>query len=281
MPSRQMTLVAFMQAQNCSNYVGSWRHPSSMPDFMSPEYYQRIARTLEDAQVRPGVLRRPPGACRTSTATTIARRSPTASAAVKLDPTIVLMTMAVATPRLGLGSTYSTTYYEPFHVARLFATLDLMTGGPRRLERRHLAQQLGGREFRPRGASRARPALRPRRRVHGGRHRPVGHLGRRRADRRQADRPLRRSRQGPPARPSRQILQVAGAVHRAALGAGPSGADAGRPERPRHGLRRLLGRAGLRLLSVARDRPQELRLPQGRGRRRPAAIRRCSRSRRR
>ena len=47
---RQMTLVAFLQAQNCSNFVGSWRHPSSMTDFMSPEYYQRIARTLEDGK---------------------------------------------------------------------------------------------------------------------------------------------------------------------------------------------------------------------------------------
>jgi len=33
------------------------------------------------------------------------------------------------TERLGLGATYSTSYYEPFHVARLFATLDLMTDG--------------------------------------------------------------------------------------------------------------------------------------------------------
>src|SRR5581483_5886558 len=30
---------------------------------------------------------------------------------------------------LGLGSTYSTTYYEPFHVARVFATMDLMLKG--------------------------------------------------------------------------------------------------------------------------------------------------------
>jgi FMN-dependent oxidoreductase (nitrilotriacetate monooxygenase family) len=37
--------------------------------------------------------------------------------------------MGMATKYLGLGSTYSTTYYEPFHVARVFATLDLMTGG--------------------------------------------------------------------------------------------------------------------------------------------------------
>jgi FMN-dependent oxidoreductase (nitrilotriacetate monooxygenase family) len=37
--------------------------------------------------------------------------------------------MGMATERLGLGATYSTSYYEPFHVARLFATLDLMTEG--------------------------------------------------------------------------------------------------------------------------------------------------------
>ena len=48
---------------------------------------------------------------------------------VKLDPMVVLMTMGMATTHLGLGATCSTTYYEPFHVARLFATLDLMTDG--------------------------------------------------------------------------------------------------------------------------------------------------------
>jgi FMN-dependent oxidoreductase (nitrilotriacetate monooxygenase family) len=37
--------------------------------------------------------------------------------------------MGMATERLGLGATYSTTYFEPFHVARVFATLDLMTNG--------------------------------------------------------------------------------------------------------------------------------------------------------
>ena len=46
-----------------------------------------------------------------------------------MDPLTVLTVMGMATERLGLGATYSTTYYEPFHVARLFATLDLMTDG--------------------------------------------------------------------------------------------------------------------------------------------------------
>jgi len=46
-----------------------------------------------------------------------------------MDPSTILMTIGMVTQRLGLGVTYSTTYYEPFHVARLFATMDLMLKG--------------------------------------------------------------------------------------------------------------------------------------------------------
>jgi FMN-dependent oxidoreductase (nitrilotriacetate monooxygenase family) len=46
-----------------------------------------------------------------------------------MDPLIVLTTMGMVTDKLGLGATCSTTYYEPFDVARRFATLDLMSGG--------------------------------------------------------------------------------------------------------------------------------------------------------
>jgi FMN-dependent oxidoreductase (nitrilotriacetate monooxygenase family) len=48
---------------------------------------------------------------------------------VKLDLSIVLGIIAGATERIGLGATYSTTYYSPFHVARTFATLDHLSGG--------------------------------------------------------------------------------------------------------------------------------------------------------
>lgn len=123
-----MVLVAFLQAQNCSNYVGSWRHPASMTDFTSAEYFQRIARTLEDARfdmaffddrlAMPEIYGHS-----ADLAVEYGIRS------VKMDPCAVLMAMAAATTHLGLGATYSTTYYEPFHVARLFATLDLMSGG--------------------------------------------------------------------------------------------------------------------------------------------------------
>ena len=49
--------------------------------------------------------------------------------AVKLDPMLCATALGMATERIGVGVTYSTTYYEPFHVARVFATLDQLTGG--------------------------------------------------------------------------------------------------------------------------------------------------------
>ncbi len=125
---RQMSLIAFLQAQNCSNYPASWRHPEAAQDFLSAAYYQRIARTLEDAcfdmaffddrLAMPDMYQRDH---RIAVAHGI--RS------VKLDPILTAQAMGLATAKLGIGVTCSTTYFEPFHVARLFATLDLMLGG--------------------------------------------------------------------------------------------------------------------------------------------------------
>jgi FMN-dependent oxidoreductase (nitrilotriacetate monooxygenase family) len=125
---REMALVGFLQAQNCSNYVGSWRHPGSATDFLGVEYYQRMARTLEhgkfhlgffdDRLAMPDIL----GHSHVEAVRNGVR-------VVKMDPCTILTCMGMATTHLGLGSTYSTTYYEPFHVARVFATLDLMVGG--------------------------------------------------------------------------------------------------------------------------------------------------------
>ena len=44
---RQIVMVGFLQAQNCTNFVGSWRHPLAAQDFTSAEYYRRIGRALE------------------------------------------------------------------------------------------------------------------------------------------------------------------------------------------------------------------------------------------
>lgn len=125
---RQMTLVAFLQAQNCTTIPASWRHPAARTDATSPDYYRHIGRVLEAGKFDLGFFDdrlAMPDLYTDNHAHTVTH----GIRCVKMDPLVVLMTMAMATERLGLGATYSTTYHTPFHVARVFATLDLMTQG--------------------------------------------------------------------------------------------------------------------------------------------------------
>jgi FMN-dependent oxidoreductase (nitrilotriacetate monooxygenase family) len=126
--TRQMALVAFMQAGNTSVYSGSWRHPATEHGFLSASYYQKLGRTLEegcfdmmffdDRLAMPGIY-----------GGSVAEAVRTGARPVKLDLSIVLGAIAGVTEHIGLGATYSTTYYPPFHVARTFATLDHLSGG--------------------------------------------------------------------------------------------------------------------------------------------------------
>jgi FMN-dependent oxidoreductase (nitrilotriacetate monooxygenase family) len=125
---RQIHFVAFLQAQNCTTLPASWRHPDARTDTYSPEYYQHIGQVLEAGKLDIGFFDdrlAMPDMYRGDHAHTVQN----GIRCVKMDPIACLMTMAAATTRLGLGATYSTTYYEPFHVARLFQSVDLMTKG--------------------------------------------------------------------------------------------------------------------------------------------------------
>src|SRR3954453_4812902 len=125
---RQMVMVGFLQAQNCTNLVSSWRHPESRTDSTSADYYQTIGRVLEEGKFHAGFFDdrlAMPDRYGNDHRHTVQH----GIRCVKMDPVTVLTVMGMATKRLGLGATCSTTYYEPFHVARTFATLDLMTDG--------------------------------------------------------------------------------------------------------------------------------------------------------
>src|SRR6266851_3854357 len=125
---RQMAMVGFLQAQNCTNLPASWRHPESRTDFSSADFYREIARVLEAGKFHLAFFDdrlAMPDRFGNDHRHTVER----GIRCVKLDPLVVLMTMGMATKDLGLGATCSTTYCEPFHVARLFATIDLMTDG--------------------------------------------------------------------------------------------------------------------------------------------------------
>src|SRR5437899_4664698 len=125
---RQLALVAFMQAGNVTVYAGSWRHQSTEHGFLDASYYQKMGRTLEegcfdlmffdDRLAMPGIY-----------GGSVADAVRLGARPVKLDLSIVHGAVAGVTRSIGLGATYSTTYYAPFHVARTFATLDHLSGG--------------------------------------------------------------------------------------------------------------------------------------------------------
>ena len=125
---RQMSLVGFMQAGSTTVYAGSWRHPATEHGFLDASYYQKLGRTLEegcfdmmffdDRLAMPGIY-----------GGSVADAVRLGARPVKLDLSIVLGTVAAVTQHIGLGATYSTTYYSPFHVARTFATLDHLSNG--------------------------------------------------------------------------------------------------------------------------------------------------------
>src|SRR5258708_39427345 len=123
---RQMTLIAFLQAQNCTNLASSWRHPMSRTDAWSPDYYRHIGRVLEEGKFHLGFfddrLSMPDmyGHDQDHTVRHGIR-------CVKLDAVTELTVMGMATERLGLGAASSISYYEPLPVKRLFATPDILT----------------------------------------------------------------------------------------------------------------------------------------------------------
>lgn len=105
----------------------AWRHPEVPPggatDF---KYFLNSARIAERAKFdmvffADGIGIRaddnPPGS--------LARTNRN----VELEPLTLLSALAAMTSHIGLVSTASTTYNEPFHVARKFASLDNISGG--------------------------------------------------------------------------------------------------------------------------------------------------------
>ena len=93
-----------------------------------------------------------------------------------LEPITALAALAGATSRIGLIATCSTTYTEPFNLARQFASLDHITGGRVgwNIVTTWLATASGN--LRRPGSAQPRRALRARGRIHAGGDRPVGQL---------------------------------------------------------------------------------------------------------
>ncbi|MDB5381437.1 MAG: class flavin-dependent oxidoreductase [Rhodospirillales bacterium] len=120
---KQLHLGAFMRP--VSIHTGAWRYPGAWPDanFSFPKL-KRLIQTLERGKFDAffmadhlAFLNMPADALKRSHTVT------------SLDPLTLLPALAAVTERIGLIATASTTYNEPYHVARKFASLDHISNG--------------------------------------------------------------------------------------------------------------------------------------------------------
>ena len=127
--SRQMKLAVFASAGPVSGSHGGWRHPEASGDLLSAAYYQDLGGLLEEGRFDLLFLAdilAVPDRLRDSLDSQLRYG---ALGALRLDPLVVLGLIAGATKHVGLACTVSTTYFEPFTVARSMATLDHLSNG--------------------------------------------------------------------------------------------------------------------------------------------------------
>jgi FMN-dependent oxidoreductase (nitrilotriacetate monooxygenase family) len=115
---RQLHLNLFIHSRG--HHEASWRHPASSPlPLTDIRYYQDLAQRAEAALFDSIFL-----------ADQLALGGDVAQAPrTWLEPITVLAALAVATSRVGLIATASTTYTEPFNLARQFASIDHISNG--------------------------------------------------------------------------------------------------------------------------------------------------------
>jgi FMN-dependent oxidoreductase (nitrilotriacetate monooxygenase family) len=117
-PQRQLHLN--INALHSGFVPSAWRLPASDPRaFVDVQHYIRLARIAEAGKFDAIFL-----ADNASIADQIHFRPITA-----LEPTLLLACVAAATTHIGLVATASTSYNEPYNIARRFATLDHVSGG--------------------------------------------------------------------------------------------------------------------------------------------------------
>src|SRR5258708_35783029 len=123
MAKRQLKLGAFMRP--VSIHTGAWRYPGAWPDanFNFPhikKLIQKVERGKLDAVFMAdhlAVLNMPVNALKRSHTVT------------SFEPFTLLSALSAVTGHIGLIATGSTTFDQPYHLARKFASLDHISGG--------------------------------------------------------------------------------------------------------------------------------------------------------
>ncbi|KPI21929.1 FMN-dependent oxidoreductase, nitrilotriacetate monooxygenase family [Actinobacteria bacterium OK074] len=122
--SDQLHLNAFLKPPG--EYLAAWRHPDTAADagvnLREVLSYARIAeRATFDAVFLADLVGVPFASEDVLSRVSVVNDS--------FEPTTLLAALAAGTSRIGLIATASTSYNEPYHVARTFASIDHISGG--------------------------------------------------------------------------------------------------------------------------------------------------------
>jgi alkanesulfonate monooxygenase len=121
--TKQLHLGAFMRPVGI--HTAWWRYPGAWPDAnFNLQHLVRLIQTLERGHFDAffmadhlAVLNMPMAALRRSATVT------------SFEPLTLLSALAMVTQRIGLVATASTTFEQPYHIARRFASLDHISNG--------------------------------------------------------------------------------------------------------------------------------------------------------
>ena len=115
--SRQMHLGVFVLGSG--NHSAGWRHEGAFTSHMELPVMQEIARISERGKFDLLFI------------SDSMAMDPTdhPSFLCRFEPTTLITALAACTTRVGLGATVSTSFSEPFNVARIFASIDHLSAG--------------------------------------------------------------------------------------------------------------------------------------------------------
>jgi N-acetyl-S-(2-succino)cysteine monooxygenase len=120
----QFKLGAFLM--NTGHHVAAWRHPDADADGgLDFTHYKRLAQTAERAKFDMAFLADGVAVRRDHNLESLSR----SGQLVHFEPLTLLSALSAVTEHIGLVATASTTYNEPYHIARKFASLDYLSGG--------------------------------------------------------------------------------------------------------------------------------------------------------
>lgn len=120
---RQMKLGAFLMAGG--HHIAAWRHPDAYaPAGVDIDHFIALAQIAEKGKFDMLFV---------EDAAAIRERNPEmasqAARSTSFEPLSLLAALAVNTSHIGLVATASTSYNEPYGLARTFASLDQLSGG--------------------------------------------------------------------------------------------------------------------------------------------------------